>query len=65
MKAILIVIGAIVAVSGIVMALYSMFKKYFKVTFECGNVCDDDCFDDENEDYEPLCFCEDDNSEEE
>jgi len=56
LKVILIVLGALVAVAGAVLVAYKIFKKYFTVTFECGDcdTCDEDCFADEDE----LC-CED------
>ena len=47
---------------------YKLFKKYFKVSFDCGDCdsCDGGCFDDdfdlfaEDEDYEPTCsLCDD------
>ena len=60
LKTVLIIIGALVSISAIVVVLYTVFKKYFKVTFECDDCdccCGDDCFE-EVEDYEPICCCE-------
>ncbi len=61
LKVILIVIGAVVSIGALVAVAYNVFKKYFRVTFECdGDCCDcDDCFEDE-EVYEPICCCEED-----
>ncbi|MBR6676812.1 MAG: hypothetical protein IKL24_05725, partial [Clostridia bacterium] len=35
------------------------FKKYFKITIDCGNCdeCDEICF---GEDFDPLCDCDED-----
>ena len=60
LKALFIIVGAVVTVGTVIMVLYSLFKKYFKITFECSNDDCDDYFDDEYEDYEPICCCEDD-----
>ncbi|MBE6569670.1 MAG: hypothetical protein E7658_05580 [Ruminococcaceae bacterium] len=61
LKTFFIIIGAIVSIGAIVAVLYTVFKKYFKVTFECDDCdcgcCGDDCFE-EDEDYEPICCCE-------
>ena len=60
LKVILIIIGAVVAVVGAALVVYKIFKKYFTVTFECGDceTCDEDCFEDEDElDAETVC-CE-------
>lgn len=64
-------IGKIIAISAAVALLiftamviaYKLFKKYFKISFDCGDCdsCDAQCFDDdfdlfaEDEDYEPTC----------
>ena len=65
LKTVLIVIGAIVAVAGVAAALYSIFRKYFKVTFECGTVNDEECFAEDDDNFEPLCFCGDADEEDE
>ena len=65
LKTILIIIGAVVAAAGVAMALYSIFKKYFKVTFECGTVNDEECFAEDDDNFEPLCFCEEEKEDEE
>ena len=60
LKAIFVAIGVIVSVGALAAVVYTVFKKYFQVTFECdGDCCDcDDCFDDEDVDFEPICCCE-------
>lgn len=62
LKTIFVVIGALVSLAALVVVVYTVFKKYFKVTFECGgdcDCCDEDCFEDEDACYEPICCCED------
>ena len=64
-----IIIGAIVSIGAVLVMLYTFFKKYFKITFECDGDGDTECFDDEDfgEDdgsYEPICCCEDHDEEE-
>lgn len=62
-KVIGITVGAVLLVSAICFAAYKFFKKYFKITFDCGNCaeCDNDCFsidfDPElcDDDFEPAC----------
>lgn len=53
-KIILVTVGVTVAVVATLAALYKLFKKYFKVTFDCGNCedCTAGCFAD---DFDPLC----------
>lgn len=60
LKNIFIVIGAIVSLAALAVVLYTIFKKYFQVTFECGNCdeCDEDCFGEDDADYEPICCCD-------
>ena len=57
----IIVISATVAIAivGIAAVLYKLFKKYFKITIDCGNCddCDEICF---GEDFDPLCDCDED-----
>jgi len=59
-KVILIIIGAVVAVAGAALVVYKIFKKYFTVTFECGDCesCDEDCFADEDETEEEVVVVE-------
>lgn len=61
LKVIFIIIGALVSLTALAAVVYTVFKKYFQVTFECDGDCDDcdDCFDEE-ENYEPICCCEND-----
>ncbi len=39
--------------------LYKFFKKYFRISFDCGDcdTCCQDCFGDE---FDPLCSCDED-----
>ena len=60
-KGIFLAIGVFVSLAALAAVAYAIFKKYFKVTFECdGDCCDceDECFCEE-EAYEPICCCED------
>ena len=60
LKVIFIIIGAIVSIGALIAVVYTVFKKYFQVTFECdGDCCDcgEDCFGDEDESFEPICTC--------
>ena len=56
-KIILIVIGALVSLAAIAAVAYTIFKKYFQVTFECDGDCDtcDDCFADVDDGDELEC----------
>lgn len=59
LKVIFIIIGAVVSIGALIAVAYTVFKKYFRITFECdGDCCDcgDDCFC-EDEDFEPICCC--------
>lgn len=60
LRTLFIAIGVIVSVSALVAVAYTVFKKYFTISFECD--CDDcdDCFCDDLGDCEPICCCEDD-----
>lgn len=62
LKVIFIIIGAVVSIGALVAVAYTVFKKYFQVTFECdGDCCDDcdcGCFE-EAEVCEPICCCAD------
>lgn len=66
-KVIGITVGAVLLVTAACFAAYTFFKKYFKITFDCGKCgeCDGDClgidFDPElcDEDFEPQCCLDD------
>ena len=57
LKALFVVVGAIVTIGTIALVLYNVFKKYFKITVECEGD-DEDYFDDFDE-YDPVCSPED------
>ncbi len=61
-KVVLITLGVIAAVGATLAVLYTLFKKYFTITFECGDCenCDEDCFEDDLSFDEPICCEEDD-----
>ncbi len=59
LKALFIFVGAVVTIGAVLVVLYSLFKKYFKITFEC-NSEDCDCFEDDCDCCEPLCYTSDD-----
>ena len=64
-KGIFLAIGVIVSLAALAAVAYTVFKKYFKVTFECDGDCcncEDECFCEE--DVEPICCCEDGEDEE-
>ena len=59
LKVVLIVIGAIVAVGATAAVVYTVFKKYFTITFECSGDCencDEDCLIDEEDEEEFISF---------
>lgn len=58
-KIILISVTVAIAVVGVVAVLYRLFKKYFKITIDCGDCdeCTGECFGD---DFDPLCDCDED-----
>ena len=65
LKTLFIIIGVIASVCAIAVVAYSLFRKYFQVTFDCGDdpagtgPDDEDYFaDDEDEPFEPICCCE-------
>ena len=62
LKALFIVIGAVVSIAALIAVAYTLFRKYFQVTFECGaDDTEDDTFaEDEDKDFEPICCCEED-----
>lgn len=65
LKAIFTVIGALVSLTALCIVLYNILKKYFKITFACDGDCDccdgceEECFEDDCEGYEPICCCQD------
>lgn len=64
LRALFIVVGAVVTIGAVAATLYALFKKYFKITFEndCGDCCD--CFEDSDDDVEcNFCGCDDDEEE--
>lgn len=42
LKTLFVIVGAIVTIGAVALTLYSIFKKFFKISFECntGNVYD-------------------------
>ena len=75
LKALFIVVGAIVTIGAVIAVLYNVFKKYFKISVECGDDDDEDYFDDFDE-FDPIdvpdeckscgaCDAEDDDEDEE
>ncbi len=59
LKLIFVIVGAVVSIAALAAVVYTVFKKYFKVTFECDGECDDcdecGCFDDrDSDDCEPT-----------
>jgi len=58
LKAVLITAGVVITIVAALAVLYKVFKKHFKITFECEDCdfCDNDtiCSDD---DSEPECIC--------
>ena len=61
-KFVLITVGVIAAIGAILAVLYTLFKKYYTVTYECGDCenCEEDCFEDDLSFDEPICCEEDD-----
>ena len=59
LKTFFIIVGALVSITAIAAVLYTVFKKYFTVTFECDDCdcCGEECFA-EDEEFEPICCCE-------
>ncbi len=56
LRTVLIIAGIVVVLMTAMVVLYKVFKKYFRVTLECGDcdICDGDCFC-EDGDFEPEC----------
>ena len=63
LKTVFTVIGVIAAIAAVAAAAYMLFKKYFKITFECDDECGDECdcdgcfVENDDEDLEPICEC--------
>ena len=55
-KVVMITLSVVAIIIAAAAVLYKIFKKHFKITFECGDCdfCDDDCFSDDS-DFEPEC----------
>ena len=70
LKTIFMIIGAIVSIAAVIVVAYTIFKKYFKITFDCdGNCencdgCDEESFEEDCENYEPICCCQGDEEDE-
>ena len=69
-KTLFVVIGAVVSLCAVIALAYVLFKKYFQVTFDCGDegesfdADDDDYFaDEEDEAFEPILCCDEDEEE--
>ena len=59
LKALFIAVGAVVTIAAVVITLYNIFKKYFKISFECNTGNAYDCFDGVCDDCEPeISFCD-------
>ena len=68
LKTLFVVIGALVSIAALIALAYTLFKKYFQVTFECegdGGIEDDGDPFAENDDmpFEPICCCDGDEEE--
>lgn len=62
LKTFLIIVGAVVSIAAIAAGLYYVFKKYFKITFECDECDECDCngcfVEEDDKAFEPVCDCE-------
>lgn len=66
LKTLFVIIGVIASISALALVAYSLFKKYFQVTFDCGDegerfdADDDDNYfaDEEDEAFEPILCCD-------
>ena len=65
LKTLFLVIGVIASISALALVAYSLFKKYFQVTFDCGDegerfdADDEDYFaDEDDEPFEPILCCD-------
>ncbi len=58
-KIIAISAGVALLIVSVAALLYKFFKKYFRISFDCGDcdTCCQDCFGDE---FDPLCSCDED-----
>ncbi len=58
-KIIAISAGVALLIVTVAALLYKFFKKYFRISFDCGDcdTCCQDCFGDE---FDPLCSCDED-----
>ena len=70
LRTLFVIIGVLVSISALAVVAYSLFKKYFQVTFDCGDegesfdADDDDYFaDEEDEAFEPILCCDEDEEE--
>ena len=65
LKVIFTIIGVIVSIGALALVVYTVFKKYFEVTFDCDDCCDccdcgdceECCLFEEGECVEPECCC--------
>ena len=63
LKGIFITVGVLASLAALLAVAYTLFKKYFKITFECDDDCEecgcccDEC--DEDSVVEPICCCDD------
>ncbi|MBQ8640666.1 MAG: hypothetical protein IJ480_00480 [Clostridia bacterium] len=70
LKTIFTIIGAVISIAALILVLYTVLKKYFKITFDCDGDCEscDGCseeyFEEDGEVYEPICCCQEDEAEE-
>ena len=64
-KVVLIIVGALVTLAALAAVAYTIFKKYFQVTFECDGDCDEcgECFADDGDGEELECSYADDEKE--
>lgn len=62
LKGLFIFIGVVASISALIAVAYTLFKKYFQVTFECEGddaLDEDDTFaEEEDEAFEPILCCE-------
>ena len=66
LKIVLISVAVAIAIVGIIALLYFLFKKYFKVSIDCGDCdgCEESCFGENfdplsDEDFVPTCSLDD------
>lgn len=62
LKTFFVIIGAVVSIGALIVVLYTVCKKYFKITFDCDGECEgcdgcEECFEEDCETYEPICCC--------